>query len=304
MSSAIMNQIAVLFILIALGFLLRKRNLISNEFTKSASDLVIYVTLPSMIVASMDRDFSAALIKTGFSIFLCGSLMYVLLIVSAFTFSRLRKIEDGDRQVYEFMMIFGNVAYLGYPVLKIMFGEMGVFYGSFLNIWFNILVWTLGIKLMHKDQRKIDFFKAFLNPGLIAIGLGMIIFVFPVDIPQALKTTLNILGEMTVPLCMLLIGAFMTEARFKDFLANKNLYLFSLTKLVVMPLVMMLIMMPFKISSTVKVIPVVMSGMPAGVNTAIFARKFGRNYHLASQGVVLSTAISLLTIPILLLVVM
>lgn len=299
-----MNQIAVLFILIALGFLLRKRNLISNEFTKSASDLVIYVTLPSMIVASMDRDFSAALIKTGFSIFLCGSLMYVLLIVSAFTFSRLRKIEDGDRQVYEFMMIFGNVAYLGYPVLKIMFGEMGVFYGSFLNIWFNILVWTLGIKLMHKDQRKIDFFKAFLNPGLIAIGLGMIIFVFPVDIPQALKTTLNILGEMTVPLCMLLIGAFMTEARFKDFLANKNLYLFSLTKLVVMPLVMMLIMMPFKISSTVKVIPVVMSGMPAGVNTAIFARKFGRNYHLASQGVVLSTAISLLTIPILLLVVM
>ncbi|MCD6103441.1 MAG: AEC family transporter [Thermotogaceae bacterium] len=304
MSSAIMNQIAVLFILIALGFLLRKRNLISNEFTKSASDLVIYVTLPSMIVASMDRDFSAALIKTGFSIFLCGSLMYVLLIVSAFTFSRLRKIEDGDRQVYEFMMIFGNVAYLGYPVLKIMFGEMGVFYGSFLNIWFNILVWTLGIKLMHKDQRKIDFFRAFLNPGLIAIGLGMIIFVFPVDIPQALKTTLNILGEMTVPLCMLLIGAFMTEARFKDFLANKNLYLFSLTKLVVMPLVMMLIMMPFKITSTVKVIPVVMSGMPAGVNTAIFARKFGRNYHLASQGVVLSTAISLLTIPILLLVVM
>lgn len=299
-----MNQIAVLFILIALGFLLRKRNLISNEFTKSASDLVIYVTLPSMIVASMDRDFSAALIKTGFSIFLCGSLMYVLLIVSAFTFSRLRKIEDGDRQVYEFMMIFGNVAYLGYPVLKIMFGEMGVFYGSFLNIWFNILVWTLGIKLMHKDQRKIDFFRAFLNPGLIAIGLGMIIFVFPVDIPQALKTTLNILGEMTVPLCMLLIGAFMTEARFKDFLANKNLYLFSLTKLVVMPLVMMLIMMPFKITSTVKVIPVVMSGMPAGVNTAIFARKFGRNYHLASQGVVLSTAISLLTIPILLLVVM
>ncbi|RKX37848.1 MAG: AEC family transporter [Thermotogae bacterium] len=304
MSSAIMNQIAVLFILIALGFLLRKRNLISNEFTKSASDLVIYVTLPSMIVASMDRDFSAALIKTGFSIFLCGSLMYVLLIVSAFTFSRLRKIEDGDRQVYEFMMIFGNVAYLGYPVLKIMFGEMGVFYGSFLNIWFNILVWTLGIKLMHKDQRKIDFFRAFLNPGLIAIGLGMIVFVFPVDIPQALKTTLNILGEMTVPLCMLLIGAFMTEARFKDFLANKNLYLFSLTKLVVMPLVMMLIMMPFKITSTVKVIPVVMSGMPAGVNTAIFARKFGRNYHLASQGVVLSTAISLLTIPILLLVVM
>jgi len=299
-----MNQIAVLFILIALGFLLRKRNLINNEFTKSASDLVIYVTLPSMIVASMDRDFSAALIKTGFSIFLCGSLMYVLLIVSAFTFSRLRKIEDGDRQVYEFMMIFGNVAYLGYPVLKIMFGEMGVFYGSFLNIWFNILVWTLGIKLMHKDQRKIDFFRAFLNPGLIAIGLGMIIFVFPVDIPQALKTTLNILGEMTVPLCMLLIGAFMTEARFKDFLANKNLYLFSLTKLVVMPLVMMLIMMPFKITSTVKVIPVVMSGMPAGVNTAIFARKFGRNYHLASQGVVLSTAISLLTIPILLLVVM
>lgn len=299
-----MNQIAILFILIALGFFLRKRNLISSEFTKSASDLVIYVTLPSMIVASMDRDFSADLIKTGLSIFLCGSLMYALLIASAFIFSKLRKIKDGNKQVYEFMMIFGNVAYLGYPVLKIMFGEIGVFYGSFLNIWFNILVWTLGIKLMHKDRRKIDFFRALLNPGLIAVGLGMIIFVFPVDIPQTLKTTLNILGEMTVPLCMLLIGAFMTEARFKDFLVNKNLYLFSMTKLVLIPLVMMLIMMPLKINSTVKVIPVVMSGMPAGVNTAIFARKFERNYHLASQGVVLSTTISLLTIPILLLVVM
>lgn len=297
LTQTIVNQVLMIFFLIGFGYFLRKIKVMNDGFTKGATDLIIYVTLPAMVLASMDRDFSKELASNGMIIFLFGALMYAVLAVLAFVFVKLRKINSQDKGVYLYMVIFGNVGYLGYPVAKIAFDDIGVFYTAFFNIWFQLLTWTLGVKLMSKNKIKIS--KLILNPGLSATLFGVMIFFFSWDLPVVLKSTLETVGSMTVPLAMFIVGAFLADAKFSDFLTKIDLYLASILKLIVGPLVVALILYKMDLPLIIKSIPIIMSGMPSGVNTAIFAKMFDRDYKLASQGVVLSTALSLITLPIL-----
>lgn len=302
LAQTVANQIFIIFLLIGLGFFIRKIKLINDGFTQGATNLIIYVTLPAMVLASMDRDFTRELALNGLIIFLLGGLMYAILSIIAFIFVKVRKINDDSKGVYLYMIIFGNVGYLGYPIMSIAFGEIGVFYAAFFNIWFNILTWTLGVKLMSKDRVSIT--KLLLNPGLLATLLGVVIFFLSIDLPSTVKTTLEMIGNTTVPLAMFVIGAFLADAKFSSTVKNKELYMASLMKLIAGPLLMVIILFSVELSSTIKAIPIVMSGMPSGVNTAIFARMFNRDYKLASQGVVLSTALSLITLPLLLMIIL
>ncbi len=293
----IVNQVLMIFFLIGFGYFLRKIKIMNDGFTKGATDLIVYVTLPAMVLASMDRDFSKELASNGMMIFLFGALMYSVLAALAFIFVKLRKINSQDKGVYLYMVIFGNVGYLGYPIAKIAFEDLGVFYAAFFNIWFQILTWTLGVKLMSKNKIRIS--RLILNPGLSATLLGVMIFFFSWDIPVVLKGTLETVGSMTVPLAMFIVGAFLADAKLSDFLTRVDLYLASILKLVLGPVVVALILYKIDLPLIIKSIPIIMSGMPSGVNTAIFAKMFDRDYKLASQGVVLSTALSLITLPIL-----
>ncbi|MEJ5230105.1 MAG: AEC family transporter [Pseudothermotoga sp.] len=302
MTQIVVNQVLMIFLLIGFGYLLRKLNVMNDGFTKGATDLIIYVTLPAMVLASMDREFSKELASNGLVVFFFGALMYLTLSIIAFVFVKLRGINDSDKGVYLYMVIFGNVGYLGYPIANIAFGDIGVFYTAFFNIWFQILTWTLGVKLMSKE--KIRFTKLILNPGLLATSFGVMIFFFSWDLPIVVKSTLETIGSMTVPLAMFIVGAFLADAKFSDFLSKTDLYIAAIAKLVIGPLLMALILFKMDLPLIVKAIPIIMSGMPSGVNTAIFAKIFGRDYKLASQGVVLSTAFSLISLPILLLLVL
>lgn len=298
LTQTVVNQVLMIFLLIGFGYFLRKINIMNDGFTKGATDLIIYITLPAMVLSSMDRDFSKELASNGMIIFLLGALMYAVLAALAFVFVWIRKINAQDKGVYLYMVIFGNVGYLGYPVAKIAFGDIGVFYTAFFNIWFQLLTWTLGVKIMSKSKIKIS--RLILNPGLSATLLGVMIFFFSWDLPTVIKNTLETVGGMTVPLAMFVVGAFLADAKFSDFITKIDLYLASIMKLAIGPLIMAMILYRTNLPIIIKSIPIIMSGMPSGVNTAIFARMFDTDYKLASQGVVLSTALSLISLPILL----
>lgn len=297
MSSVVVNQVLTIFLLVGFGFVLKKIKLLNDGFTKSSSDLIVYVTLPAMIISSMDRDFSSDVAKTAFQIFCMGAIMYACTTFLAYLFVWMRRFNEDQRGVYMYMIIFGNVGYLGYPVSAILFGSIGVFYTAVFNIWFNLLTWTLGVSIM--SRRKLSLSKILLNPGLISTLLGLLIFLTPLTLPTIVRSVLDNVGSMTTPLAMFLVGAFLAEARLKDFIAKMDLYLASILKLALAPIMVYLCVKYLKTDSIVKMLPIVMAGMPSGVNTAIFAKMFDRDYKLAAQGVVLSTALSMISLPIL-----
>ncbi|MCS7174954.1 AEC family transporter [Pseudothermotoga sp.] len=297
MTKVVISQVLMIFLLVGFGFVLKKIKLLNDGFTKSSSDLIVYVTLPAMIISSMDRDFSSEVAKTSLQIFLLGAVMYACTTILAYFFVSVKKFDEDQRGVYMYMIIFGNVGYLGYPVSAILFGSIGVFYSAVFNIWFNLLTWTLGVSIMSRS--KLSLSKILLNPGLISTLLGLLIFLTPLTIPTTVKSVLDSVGSMTTPLAMFLVGAFLAEAHLKDFIAKIDLYFASILKLVVAPLMVYLCVKYLKTDSIVKMLPVMMAGMPSGVNTAIFARMFNRDYKLAAQGVVLSTALSMISLPLL-----
>lgn len=297
MTQVVLNQVLAIFLLTGFGFVLKKIKLLNDGFTKASSDLIIYVTLPAMIISSMDRDFSKDVAATSLQVFLTGAIMYAYTILLAFLFASLRKFDDSRRGVYMYMVIFGNVGYLGYPIMNVLYGEMGVFYSAVFNIWFNVLTWTIGVSIMAKG--KLSVRKILINPGLLSTLFGLLLFLTPLRLPSLVKFVLDNVGSMTTPLAMFLVGAFLAEARMKDFVAAMDLYLASFLKLIAAPALVYVSMKYFHLPTIVKVLPVVMAGMPSGVNTAIFARMFDKDYKLAAQGVVLSTALSMVSLPVL-----
>lgn len=295
MAGVVANQISIIFILISFGFLLKKIGMITEDFTKSASDLIVHITLPFLVLVSMDREFSASHAKNGFLLLVIGAAMYTIHFLLGKLFSL--NVERENKGLFMYMIVFGNVGFLGYPLMKIAFGEIGVFYAAFFNLWFQLLNWTLGIKLMSGTQMSLK--KVFTTPGLLAIFAGLILFLTPLRLPSILKSAFSMIADISTPLSMFLIGAFLAEAKLSDFAASPRLYITAFAKLILAPVLMFLFLMPFELQYVVKTMPVLMSAMPTGINAAIFARKFNRDYKLASQGVVLSTALSLATLSIL-----
>ncbi len=292
MTDVVANQISIIFILIGFGFFLKKIGMITEGFTKTGSDLMVHVTLPLLVVVSMDREFSPSDAENGLLLFAIGAIMYIIHILLGKLLSM--QVERENRDLYSYMIIFGNVGFLGYPLMRIAFGEIGVFYAAFFNLWFQILNWTLGIKLMSGAQMNLK--RVFTTPGVLAIFAGLFLFFTPFTLPSVIRSALSMIGDVSTPLSMFLIGSFLAEAKLSDFVANPKLYLAAAVKLVVAPALMFLVLSFFKLEQVVETMPVLMSAMPTGINAAIFAKKFGRNYKLASQGVVVSTAFSLITL--------
>lgn len=299
MTNVVLNQVLAIFLLTAFGFVLKKINLLSDGFTRSSSDLIIYVTLPAMIISSMDREFSREVARTSLQIFLMGAIMYACSTLLALLFAHLRRFEEHQRGVYMYMIIFGNVGYLGYPVMNAIYGDVGIFYSAVFNIWFNVLTWTLGVSILARGRLNVR--NMFINPGLLSTLFGLFIFLTPLKLPGLIKSVLDSVGSMTTPLAMFLVGAFLAEAKLKDLVAQMDLYLASILKLIATPALVFVLIKNFDLPTIVKALPVLMAGMPSGVNTAVFAKMFDRDYKLAAQGVVLSTALSMISLPVLIL---
>ena len=296
----VVNQIAVFFILIAVGIFSRRLNLIGKTFTKQLSNLVLYITLPAMVIVSMNFEFSDDLLANAIVIFALGPLMYGMLFLVAWIFSKTIKGTDKEKSIFKFMIIFGNVGYIGYPVASIVFGKPGVFYAAILNIWVQALMWTLGIALVSGTKNKFNLKKIFINPGIISIAIGFSLFLFSIKLPSFLQESLELLGNSTTPLAMIIIGATIGEAKLSDTFKDARLIIYSVVKLAIVPFIMYLLLLPFDLSSLVKGVPIVLSAMPAAANVTVFAMKHDSDYILGSRGVVVSTILSLISIPVLL----
>lgn len=296
----IANQISIFLILIVVGILARKLNLIGKTFNKQLSDLILYVTLPALIIVSMNFDFSGELLANAMKVFAMGPLMYGLLLLVAWIFSGSVKGNNKEKAIFKYMIIFGNVGYIGYPVASLVFGKPGVFYAAILNIWFQALTWTLGVALVNGTKGKQSAKKIFINPGVISIAMGFLLFLVSIKLPSFLQQSLELLGNTTTPMSMIIIGATIAEAKITYVFKDLRLTAYSIIKLAVVPFGMYLLLLPFDLSPIVRGIPIILSAMPAAANVSVFAMKYDSDYILGSRGIVVSTILSLISIPVLL----
>jgi predicted permease len=295
-------QVLVLFILIVIGYISSKSKMVSEKLSFELGSLVINITLPIFIFTSMSFDFDKEMLIQSSVLLVIAFFLYLVSGIIAHFYIVITKHDKLDKAIYEYILIFPNVGYMGYPIMASLYGSVGVFYAAIFNIPFNLFVWSYGIYLMrkysHSEQKpsRKERLKATFNPGLVSVILGFTFFLFSLKLPEPIDAAFKLIGDSTTPLSMMVIGFILSTVSLKDIALDYKLYVGSIVRLIVIPLLFYLMLNPF-FDGIMLEIPVLLFAMPGAVNTAIIAQKYENNYVLASKLVFISTMLSVVTIP-------
>ncbi len=296
--NTIINQIVVLFLVMIIGFFARKRNIINAQVNRGLTGLLLNITLPFTIITSFNYEFSIDMLKKSGGVLVYTSLIFIIsYLIGRVLYSKYPREIKG---VLMFSAMFSNCGFMGFPIIKSVYGQEGIFYGAIFNMVFNILLWTVGISLFtgKKDLKTVK--RALMNPGTVAVYIGLIIFFFSIKLPAPIMNTLEMVGDMTSPLSMIVIGSILGDMNIKEVFSSKEAYYSTLVRLVLIPAVVFCIFKLFRAEGLSFGVLLLISAMPAAANTAIMSEKYDANSALASKCIFISTALSAITIPLVL----
>lgn len=305
------RQLLVLFMLMVAGFALAKTGALKDSVSGALSSFIAWVTMPAMYISTfMAQGYSAQQMKQVGIIVALSVFYYLLAIGLSFLFVKLTRTPAQSRGVYQFMLIFSNAAYMGFPVLKAVLGDQAVFLGAFFNLPFNILAFSLGIWLLHRgrEEKAVSRREIIFNPGTVGVVIGVALYLlsplvsgtafYRTVYQGALWEVLDLLGDCTVPLSMFVIGMVLATVSPGAVFKNGRILLMSVVRLLVIPGIMYLCLRPLGLERLTMGIPVLVSGMPCAVFAVILAKEYGGDEKTASVGVFLTTTLSSVTIPL------
>lgn len=296
MKATIINQVIILALIMLVGIIARKKGMLNAEVNSKLSDFLLNITLPCLIVTSFSFEYSAETMNNIKLIFFYSVLIHLVLIFLSRVFAF--RFNEGSRKVIRFVTVFSNSGFMGFPVLFGLYGNIGVFYGAVFNVPWNIFMLSFGSMLFtgKKDLKALR--QVITHPGIIATAIGMLMFVFSLSMPLPLEKALVSVGAMTTPLSMIIVGSMLAEIKFKEVFSGFAVYYVSAVRLIVAPLLTLAIMRLLSADQLLTEIAVTIEAMPAAVIATVLASKFGGDTKLASRCVFISTIISMVTIPL------
>jgi len=298
MKANIINQVIILFLIMLVGLYARKKGMLNEETDKKLSDFLLNITLPCLILSSFNYEFSQEMLVNARLIFIYSVIIHFALIFASGVISY--KYKDGPKAVLRFATIFSNCGFMGYPVLEGLFGKIGVFYGSIFNIPFNLFMLSYGT-MLYTGKKDIRTLKAALkHPGIIATVIGLLLFTFSISIPVPIYKALSSVGSMTTPLSMIIVGSMLAEIKIKEIFSGFLVYYASFVRLIIAPLITIIILKLLHADRLLFQISVTIETMPVAVIATVLAEKYGADTKLASRCIFISTIISMITIPIIL----
>ena len=287
-----------LFLLILAGILAKKTGIVSETGRKTLSDLLIYIVLPCNILESF---LSGGQMPEGFvrncllAVGISAGIQLLAVYGSKLLF---RKYPRGEKSVLSYGMICSNSGFIGLPIAHLMFGDLGVIYTSVFQIPLRFTMWTAGLSLFTSVSRKDAFRKLARHPCIIAVFVGLALMAAPIQLPGVLSDALDSLSGCTVPLSMLVIGTILADAPIRSLFSRPVLW-YSCLRLVLFPLLIWALLRPLGLDPTLVNVCVLMTGMPAGSTGSILADKYGGAALFASELAFASTLCSIVTIPLL-----
>lgn len=291
------TQVAVLYVMVAAGYISDKTGVFSEKTARSCVDLLHLVIGPCVMINSFIAiERTDENIKKFFISLSIALLTHIIAIIINLPF--FRKKDDKDC-VYKFSCIFGNVGFMALPLASAVLGEEGVFYCTNGIIAYNIFLFTFGVKIMSKEKGgKFDWKKLILNPGVISVLIGLPIFLLDLEIPYILTEPISKIGSLNSPLAMLVFGTYLSKTDLKTIFFDKKIYLVSVIKLLVVPVVCFAIYALIGLRESLLVACIITASVPCANSTFMFSSKYGRDTAVASKTVALVSFISILTMPV------
>lgn len=307
-----------LIILIIPGYILVKTKFIGQTAGNVLSTVVLYVCQPALAFMGFQKAEYNGDIAINMLI-VAGLATLVHLLMFCIVYLVTKRVDGTPKHnVMKYACIFGNCGYMGLPFLQALFGVndkvLGeiLIYGAIVIAIFNILNWTLGVYMVSKDKKEISVKKILLNPTIIAVVLGFVLFVtlqkplvdvvvkgnFFDGLLEAIMKGVNFLSDTVTPLSMMVIGIRLANVKLSTLVTEKTTYFVAGLKLIVMSLIAILLVAFLPLDNLVKNVMFFLLSMPCATSTALFAIRYGSDDSVASIYVIFTTIASILTIPL------
>lgn len=298
-----LNMIFTLFIMLIVGYVSGKLGIIDGVASKNLSKLILHVGQPAMIIYNLVKmEYSAKNLGIGFITLVFGLGFHVFLAVLAYVaFLRYRDIDA--RKISEFAAIFGNVGFIGIPILESVFGEIGAFQGAFFNVSFQLVLWTWGIIILARQRNdiKITPKKVLLNFGTVPSVIGIVLFLMKgikgFFIPQPIMLSLSFIAALCTPISMLIIGALIASRSLKPMLCSGKIYYLCVMKLLVLPIVICGLMRLLGCDAEWILFAAVVSSMPSATTVTMLAELHDISPVYSAQAVGATSLFSVATMP-------
>ncbi|SEW03318.1 hypothetical protein SAMN04487827_1370 [Prevotella sp. khp7] len=291
-----------LFTIVLVGYGAGKLGYLGGDFDRQLSRLVINMTCPALILSSAmtgelpDREYILPLL-------LISVITYAVLTGIAFFLPRYLTKKKDDEGTIGFALMFGNVGFMGYPVVASIFGHEAVFYAAVLNVVNTFAVFTVGtILITGKNEVEESRFekKVLYSTPMLACYLTMLIVALRIDnIPEVISQPLTMIGNITVPAALLIIGSSMSNLPIKSLLGNTNVYITTLFRLAILPIGMYYLCTLLGFDSFVVNINTVVIAMPVATYGTILCLKYEKDTTMITEVTFITTLLSMISIPLL-----
>lgn len=287
------NHVLAIYVMIIIGVIAGKAKFINSQSSLSISKILLNICLPLYIISAFNYDFSKEIIINLLIVFIFGLLIHPLCYILGLLIFRNK--EEAVKNIFTFALMFSNCGYIGFPIIESIYGNIGIIYGSIFLAPYNIFLWTIGISMFNKQSsNKYSIF----NPGVIAVFLGLTLFIFQIKLPYFLQKSVTTVGSMTTPLSMLIIGGILSQMKIKEIFSNGSIYFVSFIRLIIIPALVYLSLKLLNVDSILIGICVLLVAMPVAVTLPILTQRYNSDTELASKTVVISTFLSIITIPV------
>ena len=294
--STVFQQIVILFIMIGVGYVCSKRGFLSPLTIKELSKFIIYVVTPCIVVESFHRPFDSSMM--GNIAIACAAAAGAHLLNIILSRVLIRDREQNRRVVYQFATIFSNCGFMGLPLQYAILGTDGVFYGAVFIAVFNVFTWTYGFTIMGSKGQKLKLKEILLNPGVLGVTAGLIIFVNSIQIPHILLVPIKSFAALNTPLPMVVVGYYLAQITSLKVLKDRYLVITQAVKLLAAPLLALLLFYAAGIRGLLLISLVISASAPSAANTVMFSVLFNRDTKLAVTLVSVSVLLSLFTMPL------
>lgn len=293
----VINQMLQLFMLMMTGCLMFKLKMLNKNTVKDLNGFVLNVTMPCMILTSVLGAEKKNLPMND--ILTATAILVILLPVVSYLFLKLARIKK-NAGLWLFMMIYPNVGFMGFPLMKALYGDESILYTAIINMAFNVSLFSIGkICMMPESNQRVKMnWKVLCSPGIISSLVSIIFYLTGFMMPEIILNPLKMLGNMTTPLAMMIIGSVIAQYPFKEIFLSKRTYEFVFLVDIVLPLFFYPVLNCLIQDSLTKGIAVIILSMPVANGAVMFAEQYGQPVAKAAQTVCLSTLLSVITIPV------
>lgn len=296
----LLETIFALFGVVLVGYVINKLGILNEKINSGITALIVKVTCPALIIHSVCVENTHGDPEKVWLLLFVGVVLYVFYILIAKIIVIPFRLPIADASVYEMMLVFSNNTFMGYPLVKVLYGDTALFYMSLIHMPFNLLIYTYGVYLANRNVNHHVQIKMgdLLTPGLISSILALIIYLSGFSISKPIVKILELTSGPTTMLSMLMIGSSLAMISFHGIFREYKLFFLTVIRLIVMPVCVYFIANRFLSDQVIIGLLTLSAGLPSSTMAGMIVTQYHGNVEVSSLGIVMTTFCSIMSIPL------